>query len=228
MTALTADRDTRSKASDIRGYPVAASTTIYKGSLVAVNSAGYLVPAADTAGFRVAGVAHEKVANSGSAGDKTCLVESGRAYRFGATSIVQGHVGQMMFVVDDNNFDDTVGTNRIPCGVLLEFDSTTAGWIHIPEGGMPELAFRSGQATTVAASDTIVTGLSTLVSVVATLDSDPVDDPEWVSASIGDQAGAPAAGSFLLKTWKNTGGTDPTPAAATTFSKKVNWMAWGY
>jgi hypothetical protein len=84
-----------------------------------------------------------------------------------------------------------------------------------------------GQATTVAAVDTIVTGLTTVVSVTATLDSDPVDDPEWVSASIGDQAGTPAAGSFLLKTWKNTSGSDPTPLAATTFSKKVNWIAIG-
>lgn len=84
-----------------------------------------------------------------------------------------------------------------------------------------------GQHTTVAASDTIVTGLATVVSVVATLDSDPVDDPCLVTASIGDQAGAPAAGSILIKTWKNTGGTDPTPAAATTFGKKVNWVAYG-
>lgn len=84
-----------------------------------------------------------------------------------------------------------------------------------------------GQATTVTASDTIVTGLTTVVAVVASLDSDPVDDPFMVTASIGDQAGTPAAGSFLLKTWKNTGGTDPTPAAATTFGKKVNWVAYG-
>jgi hypothetical protein len=84
-----------------------------------------------------------------------------------------------------------------------------------------------GQATTVAAVDTIVTGLGALVMVVACLDSDPGDDPEWVSASIGDQAGTPAAGSFLLKSWKNTGGTDPTPAAATTFGKKCNWIAVG-
>lgn len=86
----------------------------------------------------------------------------------------------------------------------------------------------SGQATTVAAVDTIATGLSVLTGVVVTLDSDPSDDPEWVTSSIGDQAGAPAAGSFLLKSWKNTGGTDPTPAAATTFGKKVNWIAYGY
>lgn len=92
------------------------------------------------------------------------------------------------------------------------------------EGG---LKLVGGQATTVAASDTIVTGLSLLYGAVATLDDNLIDDPSWVSASIGDQAGAPAAGSFLLKTWKNTGGTDPTPAAATTFSKKVNWIAFG-
>jgi len=89
------------------------------------------------------------------------------------------------------------------------------------------LKFAYGQWTTAAASDTVVTGLTKVVAVVACLDSDPGDDPEWVSASIGDQAGTPAAGSFLLKTWKNTGGTDPTPAAATTFTKKVNWIAIG-
>lgn len=85
----------------------------------------------------------------------------------------------------------------------------------------------AGQQLTVAAVDTVVTGLTTVVSVVASLDSDPIDNPEWVSASIGDQAGSPAAGSILIKTWQNTSGTDPTPVAATTFSKKVNWIAVG-
>lgn len=84
-----------------------------------------------------------------------------------------------------------------------------------------------GQHTTVAASDTVVTGLTSVAMAVAVLDSDPSDDPFLVSCSIGDQAGAPAAGSILIKTWKNTGGTDPTPAAATTFTKKVNWIALG-
>lgn len=84
-----------------------------------------------------------------------------------------------------------------------------------------------GQHTTVAASDTVVTGLTTVVAAIASMESDPGDDPFMASCAIGDQAGAPAAGSILIKTWKNTGGTDPTPAAATTFSKKVNWVAIG-
>jgi predicted RecA/RadA family phage recombinase len=95
------------------------------------------------------------------------------------------------------------------------------------EGGAG-LRMSAGQLTTVTAADTVVTGLTTVLGVVATLDSDPGDDPMLVSATIGDQAGAPAAGSIIVKTWKNTGGTDPTPVAATTFSKKVNWHAWGY
>lgn len=80
-----------------------------------------------------------------------------------------------------------------------------------------------GQATTVTASDTIATGLGgALLGVIVSFNDAPTADPLLVSGSIGDQAGAPAAGSFLLQTWKTAAG----PVAATTFAKKVNWMAW--
>ncbi len=84
-----------------------------------------------------------------------------------------------------------------------------------------------GQHTTVAAADTVVTGLATVVSVVASYETDPADANCYVSAQKGDQAGSPAAGSIIIKTWQNTGGTDPTPAAAGAFSKLVNWIAIG-
>jgi hypothetical protein len=84
-----------------------------------------------------------------------------------------------------------------------------------------------GQHTTVAASDTVVTGLATVVAVVAILDSDPTTDPLFVTASIGDPAGAPAAGSVYIKSWKPTANDNVTPVAATTFTKKVNWIAIG-
>lgn len=89
------------------------------------------------------------------------------------------------------------------------------------------IAMVGGQQTTVAASDTIITGLATVAGCVACYDTDPADANCYVSASIGDQAGTPAAGSILIKTWQNTSGNDPTPAAAGSFSKKVNWLAWG-
>jgi hypothetical protein len=92
-----------------------------------------------------------------------------------------------------------------------------------------EAGFRiaRGQATTVAASDTIVTGLKSLVAVFVTYDDSPVAGAQTATGSIGDQAGTPAAGSFLLKTWKATATADTAVIAATTFSKKVNWVAIG-
>jgi hypothetical protein len=56
------------------------------------------------------------------------------------------------------------------------------------------------------------------------MDSAPTTDPEIATCSIGDQNGSPAKGSILIQTWKTLGGT---PAAAQTFSKKVNWTAFG-
>lgn len=93
-------------------------------------------------------------------------------------------------------------------------------------GGAPFRIVR-GQHTTVAASDTVVTGLTTVVAVVAALDSDPALDPLFVTASIGNQAGAPAKGSIYIKSWQATAAGDATPIAATTFAKKVNWIAIG-
>jgi len=84
-----------------------------------------------------------------------------------------------------------------------------------------------GQHTTVAAVDTVETGLTTVVAAVAVLDSDPSLNPLFVSCSIGNQADAPVAGSIYIKGWKATAANDVTPIAATTFSKKVNWIAIG-
>lgn len=81
---------------------------------------------------------------------------------------------------------------------------------------------------TAAATATVVTGLALVVAVMAGLDSDPVDNAQFVSATIGDQAGAPAAGSITLKVFKVTNvANDVTPIAATAGTHKVNWIAIG-
>jgi hypothetical protein len=84
------------------------------------------------------------------------------------------------------------------------------------------------QATTVSASDTIVTGLSKVLVAFANLDSAPVLTCDRATASIGDQAGTPVAGSVLLQTWMPTSNANPTPVPATAFGKKVNLVVWGY
>jgi hypothetical protein len=106
------------------------------------------------------------------------------------------------------------------------------GVLDIEPGGVfaqngQALKFARGQITTASAADTVVTGLATVAAVVVSMEDDPIDGFFMVSAQIGNQAGAPAAGSIIIKSWQNTTGTDPTPAAATTFGKKVNWVAIG-
>jgi len=108
----------------------------------------------------------------------------------------------------------------------------SGGTLDIEAGGVfsqagTPLKFARGQITTASAADTVVTGLSTVVAVVASMEDDPTDGFFMVSAQIGNQSGAPAAGSIIIKTWQNTTGTDPTPVAAASFGKKVNWIAIG-
>lgn len=86
-----------------------------------------------------------------------------------------------------------------------------------------------GVHTQSAASDTVVTGLATVVGAVAGFDSAPTVKQLFCSAQIGNQSGAPAAGSILIKTFKPTAVNDVTPVAATDFSENLGiaWIAVG-
>ena len=83
-------------------------------------------------------------------------------------------------------------------------------------------------AAAVTGTLTVVTGLTKVISVNATSETDPdgVALAE-VSSQVGDQAGSPAAGSVILKTWKVTATNDATLIAATV-AKTINWVAIGY
>lgn len=120
------------------------------------------------------------------------------------------------------------GTLDIESGGALEIAGSdrTSALATAPAAVAAGYKLARGQHTTVDENDTVVTGLATVVAVVAQLDSDPVDGAMHVTSSIGDQAGAPAAGSIYIKTWKSTDG-DATLVAASTFSKLVNWIAIG-
>ncbi len=140
-------------------------------------------------------------------------------------------VANATIAVDDPIWGDANGkvTNVYAVGAEFLGFAQTAG----VAGGIVEVLIRSlrmieGQATTVTASDTIVTGLAKVLAAFAVLDDSPVLTCSQAQASIGNQSGAPAAGSILLETWMPTDATHTTLIAATTFGKKVNWVAWGY
>jgi hypothetical protein len=133
MSGLTRDRATSYREGIEVEYPVAASTRIYAGSLVCVNAAGYAVPAADTSGYRFAGVAMEQVDNSAGADGATQVrVRRAGVFEFDAASITQAMVGEAMYAVDDHTFDDAAGPdNDVRVGTLVKYVAATQGWIDI-------------------------------------------------------------------------------------------------
>ena len=85
-----------------------------------------------------------------------------------------------------------------------------------------------GERTQVAASDTVVSGLATVIAVIVSPRTRTVKQL-FFNASPGDQAGAPAAGSFLITSQKPTAVDDVTPIEATDFTDNivVDWIAIG-
>ena len=185
MAVLTDNRETDRKDGELLAVPVKGSTTIYKGAQVAIDANGYLVPASDTAGLRAGMVAYEKVDNSaGADGALKCRVYRTGIFLLDATSITLAMVGDMMYVVDDQTFDDTVGTNGIMAGRLVEFVSTTKGWIDI------EPAFEGSVAAQAAAivsltDGTLGTADDALVEITASyVEADIADNMADLAAKI--------------------------------------------
>lgn len=133
MAALTKDRATPYRDGIEIDFPVAANIKIYAGSLVCVNTTGYAVPAADTAGLKFAGVALEQADNTGGAnGAKTVRLRRSGVFEFDAASITQAMVGTAMYIVDDHTMDDATGpTNDIRIGILVKYVADTIGWVDI-------------------------------------------------------------------------------------------------
>ena len=219
---LDADRNTISKAGELQSYPCAVDI-IYKGAMVCINASGYAAPAADTAGYSdVVGVATEKVDNSGgSAGDLSVRVQSGRRFNFVATAIVQGDVGRTMYVVDDQTMDQLPGVNSIVAGMLTEFVSATAGYIHITAGGqgfpvgvgaaVTQITNRTTGVTINAISGTITTDNTSLAAegsadFIVTNNMVNIGDVVVLSIQSGEDSGGTvlsvqdvAAGSFTIR-----------------------------
>ena len=84
-----------------------------------------------------------------------------------------------------------------------------------------------GIVTPTDGSDTIVTGLTTVVAAVAQLVATPILTHMWSCATIGDQAGAPAAGSIIIVHRSPAGSGDVTPQDAASTFVDVAWVAIG-
>ena len=167
MTAATQSRDTVEAKGALSQLPVAASTTIYAGTLVAVNASGYAVPASASTALTVIGRAESTVINTsaagfGSAGALDVLIRKG-AFYFTCAGAGITSVGKMAYVVFDNevSLSDGSGT-RPPAGKIIKYDSdasaATFGQVAV-EIGMPSLSDSAPAAGMLEVSvDGVVTG----------------------------------------------------------------------
>lgn len=130
---------------------------------------------------------------------------------------------EVMDIDFDNGIIDVRGTLNVGS---TKIDSDKIALLTQGVAGGYKIA--RGKRTMLSASDTVATGLATVVSVVASMESDPILTCDRATAAIGNQTDAPIAGSVYLKVWMPTATGDATPVAASGFAGiKVNWIAIG-
>lgn len=152
--ALATDRQTRSRNDrpSIQ-WPVAASTTIYGGALVMVDSSGYAVaadPESGTAGsIGVIGVAARRTVNSGAAGAINVELLQGEFF-FGQSGFAQSDCAKIVYATDDETLEDdsaSAGTEPQIAGVLLRVE-TDGAWVDINLANTVSLASTGSSSAT--------------------------------------------------------------------------------
>lgn len=131
MAALTRDRNTPEREGDILVLPVAAGVTIFTGSLVVVNTAGFAAPGTVAVGLKAAGRAEEYLINTGVNGSVSIKVRRG-VFKF--ANLEADPVTLLLstcYIADDQTVAATSGTNtRSVAGKVLAIE-TDGIWVEI-------------------------------------------------------------------------------------------------
>lgn len=162
MTATAVDINIYNKEKLLRAYPVAASTTIYQGSFVALNSSGYLVSATNSYAARFVGVASEGVDNSsGANAAKYCKVYTGNSnlFRVITSGATINDVGRPMYLTDNQTVQ--FASSNMFVGYCAEYVSATAVYVDIEPALWDE---SSVESLPVAATTTITAGTMVCLS----------------------------------------------------------------
>lgn len=144
MTAAAAARVTPEKASKpfaaTKSLPVKTATTIYEGTMVALDSTGYAVPAATDTDHRIQGVATDTVVNAGASGAKHVKVAIGvfmMNNSAAADAIAVTERGSECYIVDDNTVAKTDGTGTRSRAGNIEDVESAGVWVSIHPYGFP-------------------------------------------------------------------------------------------
>ncbi|MFZ4394162.1 MAG: hypothetical protein ACOYOU_00890 [Kiritimatiellia bacterium] len=124
--ALGQGRDTPQRFGDYVGLTVASNVIVYAGAMVAINTGGYAVPAADTASYSVIGRAEETVDNRGVAYSATQPIKVARGiFRWAnGDAATDADIGKLAYVTDDQTINKTGGGQNIIAGSIVDVDSS--------------------------------------------------------------------------------------------------------
>lgn len=173
MTATTENRLTDEKGDSpiarcLPALPVAASTIIRQGVMVAINLSGYLVEVSADPTLRVLGRSEEYVDNSaGSAGDKTCKVKRG-IFGWGnsATTLAvsDAHIGRIVFAVDNQTVALRNPTGTYPVAGRV-YDVDADGSVFIEHGVQSDQHGGADDIFLLAGADLSTTGQNRFVAL---------------------------------------------------------------
>lgn len=194
--AATADRNTEARPGEFVECDVAANTTIYLGTIVAVDAQGNAVPASDAAGLTVLGRAEETVVNTGAAGAKVIVIRRGIFLwdNSGAAALTKAHIGTIAYVADDQTVANA-SVNAIKAGLVVGIN-TDGVWIdtryHLPVAG----TVANSAVTAPKLADAVADMIRTTTVVIA--NSAPADGKANITGAVKDAQGNALAGRFVV------------------------------
>ena len=125
MSALTKARDTSEimQGGKFLSLPVKGNTTIYQGSIVALDANGYAIPGKKATGLIAAGRAEETVENKGGDGDAVIRVSRGTFVFENSTSgkITAADVLGLCYMEDDQTVT-ALATDASIAGTVIRVD----------------------------------------------------------------------------------------------------------
>lgn len=204
-----AEVNTPERAGQAFSFPVAATTKIWAGTLVALDSSGNAVPASNTSGLKTVGRAEETIDNTGSAGDLSITVKRGVFLFANSVSLAvdPDDKGKPVYVEDDMTVAESA-SNSIVAGICI--DVTAAGvWIDTVLMPSQIAAIQAGAVGTTELAASAVTAAKLADAVadkivtcsVAVANTGTPDGVAHVTLQAKDAQGNSLAASVVLRVW---------------------------
>lgn len=130
--AVTAARKTQERDCKQISVPVEEGVVIHKGSMVALNAAGYAVPVTAATTLNSAGLAEESVDNTNGADGAVNVTIRYGCFKWdngaAADAIARADIGGNAYGVDNSTVSD-VATGRSIVGTIVDIDSDGGIWV---------------------------------------------------------------------------------------------------